>query len=53
MLFRSEGVARVAEIGRMLGGEKLSGMAHAQALLGPAVSDGKAAKAGKTIKESK
>ncbi len=29
-----EGEARVAEIGRMLGGEKLSGMAHAQALLG-------------------
>jgi len=39
-----EGVARVAEIARMLGGEKLSGMAHAQALLGPA---------GKTVKESK
>jgi DNA repair protein RecN (Recombination protein N) len=29
-----EGEARVAEIARMLGGEKLSGMAHAQALLG-------------------
>jgi DNA repair protein RecN (Recombination protein N) len=29
-----EGESRVAEIGRMLGGEKLSGMAHAQALLG-------------------
>jgi DNA repair protein RecN (Recombination protein N) len=28
-----EGVARVAEIARMLGGEKLSGTAHAQALL--------------------
>jgi len=39
-----EGVARVAEIARMLGSEKLSGMAHAQALLGPA---------GKTVKESK
>ena len=31
-----EGEARVAEIARMLGGEKLSGMAHAQALLSPA-----------------
>ena len=39
-----EGVARVAEIARMLGGEKLSGMAHAQALLGPAVSAIKEAK---------
>jgi DNA repair protein RecN (Recombination protein N) len=29
-----EGVDRVAEIARMLGGEKLSGTAHAQALLG-------------------
>jgi DNA repair protein RecN (Recombination protein N) len=29
-----EGVARVAEIARMLGGERLSGTAHAQALLG-------------------
>jgi len=29
-----EGEARVAEVARMLGGEKLSGMAHAQALLG-------------------
>ena len=29
-----EGEARVAEIARMLGGEKLSGTAHAQALLG-------------------
>jgi DNA repair protein RecN (Recombination protein N) len=29
-----QGVARVAEIARMLGGEKLSGTAHAQALLG-------------------
>ena len=29
-----DGEARVAEIARMLGGEKLSGMAHAQALLG-------------------
>ncbi len=29
-----EGEARVAEIARMLGGEKLSGMAHAQAMLG-------------------
>ena len=42
-----EGVTRVAEIARMLGGEKLSGMAHAQALLGPAV------KIGRTLKESK
>ncbi len=30
----AEGEARVAEIARMLGGEKLSGTAHAQALLG-------------------
>jgi DNA repair protein RecN (Recombination protein N) len=29
----AEGEARVAEIARMLGGERLSGMAHAQALL--------------------
>jgi DNA repair protein RecN (Recombination protein N) len=29
-----DGEARVAEVARMLGGEKLSGMAHAQALLG-------------------
>jgi DNA repair protein RecN (Recombination protein N) len=29
-----QGVARVAEIARMLGGESLSGTAHAQALLG-------------------
>ncbi|MEO5733039.1 MAG: DNA repair protein RecN, partial [Rubrivivax sp.] len=29
-----EGVARVTEIARMLGGERLSGMAHAQTLLG-------------------
>ena len=29
-----EGEARVAEIARMLGGEKLSGMAHAEAMLG-------------------
>ena len=28
-----EGEARVAEVARMLGGEKLSGTAHAQALL--------------------
>jgi DNA repair protein RecN (Recombination protein N) len=33
-IHRVDGEARVAEIGRMLGGEKLSGMAHAQALLG-------------------
>jgi DNA repair protein RecN (Recombination protein N) len=31
---RVEGEARVAEVARMLGGEKLSGTAHAQALLG-------------------
>ena len=29
-----DGEARVAEVARMLGGERLSGMAHAQALLG-------------------
>ena len=42
-----EGVARVAEIARMLGGEKLSGMAHAQALLRPAVKTAKSAKESK------
>ena len=42
-----EGVARVAEIARMLGGEKLSGMAHAQALLRPAVKTVKSAKESK------
>ena len=31
-----EGEARVAEVARMLGGERLSGTAHAQALLGSA-----------------
>ena len=36
-----EGEARVAEVARMLGGEKLSGMAHAQALLGPALKEAK------------
>jgi len=30
-----DGEARVAEVARMLGGERLSGTAHAQALLGP------------------
>jgi len=29
-----EGEARVAEVARMLGGERLSGTVHAQALLG-------------------
>jgi DNA repair protein RecN (Recombination protein N) len=37
-----QGVARVAEIARMLGGEKLSGTAHAQALLGLESSKAKA-----------
>ena len=36
-----EGVARVAEVARMLGGEKLSGIAHAQALLGPGLKEAK------------
>jgi DNA repair protein RecN (Recombination protein N) len=36
-----DGEARVAEVARMLGGEKLSGMAHAQTLLGTAVREGK------------
>ena len=36
-----EGVTRVAELARMLGGEKLSGMAHAQALLSPAAKEAK------------
>ncbi len=35
-----EGEARVAEIARMLGGEKLSGTAHAQALLGQGAGAG-------------
>jgi DNA repair protein RecN (Recombination protein N) len=30
------GEARVAELARMLGGERLSGLAHAQAMLGSA-----------------
>ena len=34
-----DGVARVAEVARMLGGEKLSGMAHAQTLLGTAMKE--------------
>ena len=38
-----EGEARVAEIARMLGGEKLSGTAHAQALLGLAAQAGSGA----------
>ena len=36
-----ESEARVAEVARMLGGEKLSGMAHAQTLLGLAVKAAK------------
>ena len=36
-----DGEARVAEVARMLGGEKLSGMAHAQTLLGTALREGK------------
>ncbi len=32
-----DGETRVAEVARMLGGEKLSGMAHAQTLLGTAI----------------
>ncbi len=36
-----DGEARVAEVARMLGGEKLSGMAHAQTLLGTSVKAGK------------
>ena len=36
-----DGEARVAEVARMLGGEKLSGMAHAQTLLGTAVKAAK------------
>ncbi len=36
-----EGETRVGEIARMLGGEKLSGMAHAQTLLNTAVKEGK------------
>ena len=36
-----DGEARVAEVARMLGGERLSGMAHAQALLGPGLKESK------------
>lgn len=36
-----EGEARVAEIARMLGGERLSGTAHAQAMLGAQQGQGK------------
>lgn len=36
-----DGEARVAEVARMLGGEKLSGRAHAQALLGPVLKESK------------
>ena len=36
-----DGEARVAEVARMLGGEKLSGMAHAQTLLGTALKEAK------------
>jgi DNA repair protein RecN (Recombination protein N) len=36
-----DGEARVAEVARMLGGEKLSGMAHAQTLLGTAIKASK------------
>jgi DNA repair protein RecN (Recombination protein N) len=39
-----DGEARVAEIARMLGGEKLSGTAHAQALLESSVSGTKGAR---------
>jgi DNA repair protein RecN (Recombination protein N) len=35
-----DGEARVAEVARMLGGERLSGMAHAQTLLGTAAKAG-------------
>jgi len=40
-----EGEARVAEVARMLGGERLSGQAHAQALLGHAGTAAPAQKA--------
>ena len=36
-----DGEARVAEVARMLGGERLSGMAHAQTLLGTAAKAGR------------
>jgi DNA repair protein RecN (Recombination protein N) len=46
-----EGEARVAEIARMLGGERLSGTAHAQAMLGAqAAAGGSAVKASKPSK---
>jgi len=36
-----EGEARVAEVARMLGGERLSGTVHAQALLGLQAGNGR------------
>jgi len=42
---RATGEVRVAEIARMLGGERLSGTAHAQALLQGAASPPRAARA--------
>jgi DNA repair protein RecN (Recombination protein N) len=41
---RVDGEARVAEVARMLGGETLSGTAHAQALLGDAAASKKSTK---------
>ncbi|HSW27283.1 MAG TPA: DNA repair protein RecN, partial [Burkholderiaceae bacterium] len=46
-LQRVTGEARVAEIARMLGGERLSGTAHAQALLQGAAAPTAPARAGK------
>jgi DNA repair protein RecN (Recombination protein N) len=46
-LQRATGEARVAEIARMLGGERLSGTAHAQALLQGAASPAPASRAAK------
>ncbi|HSW27765.1 MAG TPA: DNA repair protein RecN, partial [Burkholderiaceae bacterium] len=46
-LQRATGEARVAEIARMLGGERLSGTAHAQALLQGAAAPSASARAGK------
>jgi DNA repair protein RecN (Recombination protein N) len=46
-LQRASGEARVAEIARMLGGERLSGTAHAQALLQGAAAPSPAPRAAK------
>ncbi|MBL8343201.1 MAG: DNA repair protein RecN [Rubrivivax sp.] len=48
-----DGEARVAEIARMLGGERLSGTAHAQAMLGAQAAAGSAAGPAKPVKPAR